>query len=247
MSYPCLELRDVTKAFGGLRVTQEVSLSVAQGERHLLLGPNGAGKTTLFNQIAGDLQPDSGDILLDGRSLRGLRTDQRVHLGIARTYQIITLFGEDTLAHNVVLALLGRSKRRWNPLKTVGANDPLWSHARAILHTVGIEHLADRPLAQTSYGERRRLEIAMALAQEPKLLLLDEPMAGLSREERHIIEEVIAAIPRSVTILMIEHDMDIALRFADRITVLDHGTKVSEGNRHTIASDPKVKEIYLGA
>lgn len=244
---PCLELRNVCKSFGGLRVTQDVSLKIEKGERHLMLGPNGAGKTTLFNQIAGDLSSDSGDILLDGQPIAELRTDQRVHLGIARTYQIITLFARNSLAHNVVLALLGKSPRRWNLFRMVARDDELWRRAREVLAMVGMEHMADRPLAETSYGERRRLEIAMALAQEPSLLLLDEPMAGLSSEERLMVEGVLGRISRDVTILMIEHDMDIALRFADRITVLHHGTKISGGDRNSVVNDPKVREVYLGA
>lgn len=246
MTAPCLELRDVTKSFGGLKVTQGVSLEVATGERHLLLGPNGAGKTTLFNQIAGDLRSDSGDIRFEGRSLIGLRPDQRVHLGLARTYQIISLFGRNTLAHNLALALLGTSRRKWNPFAVVSRGDPLWDTARGILAQVGLEHLAERPLGQTSYGEQRRLEIAMALAQQPRLLLLDEPMAGLSSNERLLVQDVILSIPRTVSVLLIEHDMDVALRLADRITVLHHGTKIAEGDRNTVVNDPKVREVYLG-
>lgn len=246
MTAACLELRDVTKSFGGLKVTQGVSLQVATGERHLLLGPNGAGKTTLFNLIGGDLRSDSGDIRFEGRSLIGLRPDQRVHLGLARTYQIISLFGRNTLTHNLALALLGTSRRKWNPFAVLWSGDSLWDEARAILSQVGLEHLADRPVGQTSYGEQRRLEIAIALAQRPRLLLLDEPMAGLSSDERRLVEEVIRSIPRTVSVLLIEHDMDIALRLADRITVLHHGIKISEGNRDTVVNDPKVREVYLG-
>jgi branched-chain amino acid transport system ATP-binding protein len=241
-----LAVNDLCKAFGGLRVTRNVTLSVEPGERRLIIGPNGAGKTTLFNQITGDLKPDSGSIHLFGRDITRVASRQRAHVGVARTYQIITLFPRDTLLRNVMLALLGLSPLRWNPFADLERQEALRERARAALARVGLAHLADRPLSQTSYGERRRVEIAMALAQEPKVLLLDEPFAGLSIDERRDVRQLLFSIPRDVTIVMIEHDMDVALEFADRITLLHFGEIIVEGTRAEVVEDPRTREVYLG-
>lgn len=241
-----LHVQELSKSFGGLRVTAAVDLAVEAGERRLIIGPNGAGKTTLFNLITGELRADSGRIMLFDRDLMGLPTRQRAHLGLARTYQIITLFPGETLARNVTLSLLGLSPLRWNPLVRLNAQRDLLEHAHATLGQVGLEHLADRKVAETSYGERRRVEIAMALAQQPRVLLLDEPFAGLSVEERRDVLALIGSIPREVTIVMIEHDMDVALEFAERITVLHFGRVVVEGARAEVVRDPRTREIYLG-
>jgi branched-chain amino acid transport system ATP-binding protein len=241
-----LELRDLNKAFGGLRVTVMVNLAVEPGERRLIIGPNGAGKTTLFNLVTGELRADSGRIMLFGRDLTGIAARRRTHLGLARTYQIITLFPGETLARNITLSLLGLSHLRWNPLVRLNGQRDLLDQAHEALVRVGLGHLADRPVAQTSYGERRRVEIAMALAQNPKVLLLDEPFAGLSVEERRDVLSMISNIPRDVTIVMIEHDMDVALEFAERITVLHFGQVIVEGTRAEVVQHPRTREIYLG-
>jgi branched-chain amino acid transport system ATP-binding protein len=241
-----LELFDLNKAFGGLHVTSAVTLAVEPGERRLIIGPNGAGKTTLFNLITGELRADSGRIMLFGRDLTGIATRRRAHLGLARTYQIITLFPGETLARNVTLSLLGLSHLRWNPFVRLDGQRALLDGARETLARVGLDHLADRPVSQTSYGERRRVEIAMALAQNPRVLLLDEPFAGLSVEERRDVLALIGGIPRDVTIVMIEHDMDVALEFAERITVLHFGQVIVEGTRAEVVEHPRTKEIYLG-
>jgi branched-chain amino acid transport system ATP-binding protein len=241
-----LELHDLNKAFGGLRVTSSVNLAVEPGERRLIIGPNGAGKTTLFNLITGELRADAGRITLFGRDLIGVAARRRAHLGLARTYQIITLFPGETLAGNVTLSLLGLSRLRWNPIVRLKSQRDLLASARETLARVGLDHLADRPVAQTSYGERRRVEIAMALAQSPKVLLLDEPFAGLSVEERRDVLTLIGNIPRDVTIVMIEHDMDVALEFAERITVLHFGQVIVEGTRAEVVQHPRTREIYLG-
>ena len=226
--------------------TWRLPSSRAKGEIVGIIGPNGAGKTTLFNLITGELAPDSGSILLFGRDITRAAARRRAHLGMARTYQIITLFGRDTILRNVILALLGRSRLRWNPLLELDAQRGLIDQARAALGRVGLDHIADRPLAQTSYGERRRVEIAMALAQDPKILLLDEPFAGLSIDERRDVRELLQGIPREVTIVMIEHDMDVALEFAERITLLHFGEVVVEGTRAQVVADPRTREVYLG-
>ncbi|HEU5320136.1 MAG TPA: ABC transporter ATP-binding protein [Methylomirabilota bacterium] len=241
-----LEVVGLRKSFGGLPAIDGVSLAVAEGERRLLLGPNGAGKTTLFNLITGELTPDAGTVRVFGRRTVGGRPERCAHLGVGRTYQIITLFGGDTLARNVVLALLGVSRRRWDPATPLARHADLWARARAVLGEVGLAGRADRRVQEVPYGEQRRLEIAMALAQGPRLLLLDEPFAGLSREERRDMQAVLAAIPRAVTVLMIEHDMDVALSLAERITVLHYGQVIVEGTRSDIVANPRVKEIYLG-
>ena len=241
-----LELRGLEKAFGGLRVTADVSLAVEPGERRLIIGPNGAGKTTLFNLITGELTADAGAIRLFEHDITRLPNRRRAHLGLGRTYQIITLFPGETLLRNITLSLLGLSPLRWNPLVRLDRQSALLAAARQTLSRVGLDHLAERPLAQTAYGERRRVEIAMALAQNPKVLLLDEPFAGLSSDERRDVQLLLAAIPREVTIVMIEHDMDVALDFAERITVLHFGKVEVEGTRSEVVAHPRTREIYLG-
>ena len=223
-----------------------MNLTVEPGERRLIIGPNGAGKTTLFNLITGEIAPDAGSVTLFDRDITRVPSRRRFHLGIARTYQIITLFPGETLLRNVVLALLGLSRRRWNPFVRLDRQTSLLGRARETLVRVGLEHLADRPLAQTSYGERRRVEVAMALAQNPKVLLLDEPFAGLSIDERRDVLRLVTTIPRDVTIVMIEHDMDVALDFAERISVLHFGEVVVEGTRGEVVAHPRTREIYLG-
>jgi branched-chain amino acid transport system ATP-binding protein len=242
-----LAVRSLTKSFGGLRVTGNVDLVVEPGERRLIIGPNGAGKTTLFNLITGEITPDGGTISLFGRNITRAACRKRAHLGLARTYQIITLFPRDTILRNVTLALLGLSRMRWNPLIPLDREHALIDRARSALARVGLEHIAERPLAQTSYGERRRVEIAMALAQNPKVLLLDEPFAGLSIDERRDVQKLLLAVPREVTVVMIEHNMDVALEFADRITLLHFGEVIVEGTRAEVVADPRTREVYLGA
>ncbi len=240
-----LQLEGLHKAFGGLPATQDVSMTIAAGERRLIIGPNGAGKTTLFNLITGDLRPDAGTVRLFGDDISRLRPHERAHRGLARTYQIITLFPQDSLVHNVVLALLGLSKARWNAFRPLSAREDLQQEARRVLRKVDLSHCAERPIFEVSYGERRRVEIAMALAQRPRLLLLDEPLAGLSCEERATVKALVAAIPREVTVVMIEHDMETALELAERVCLLHHGRIVVEGAREDVISHPKTREVYL--
>jgi branched-chain amino acid transport system ATP-binding protein len=242
-----LAVTGLAKSFGGLRVTDGVTLNVEPGERRLIIGPNGAGKTTLFNQITGEIAPDTGRVVLFGRDITRVACRRRAHLGMARTYQIITLFPQDTIIHNVTLALLGLSPLRWNPLAPLARRRDLAERGRAALARVGLDHIAGRPLAQTSYGERRRVEIAMALAQEPRVLLLDEPFAGLSIDERRDVQTLLMAIPREVTVVMIEHNMDVALDLADRITLLHFGKVIVEGTRAEVVADPRTREVYLGS
>jgi branched-chain amino acid transport system ATP-binding protein len=165
---------------------------------------------------------------------------------MARTYQIITLFPRDTIVRNIMLALLGLSRLRWNVLRDLGSQRALVDAAHAVLVRVGLDRIAERPLGETSYGERRRVEIAMALAQNPKLLLLDEPFAGLSVDERRDVQKLLLGIPRDVTVVMIEHNMDVALELADRITLLHFGEVIVEGTRAAVVADPRTREVYLG-
>src|SRR5262249_46043550 len=183
---------------------------------------------------------------LFGRDITRVPSRRRFHLGMARTYQIITLFPNDTLARNITLSLLGLSRLRWNPIARLARQQALLAQARETLARVGLDALAGRPLRETPYGERGRIEIAMALAQAPRLLLLDEPFAGLSVEERRDVLRLVSGIPRDVTIVMIEHDMDVALDFAERITVLHFGEVVVEGTRAEVVAHPRTREIYLG-
>jgi branched-chain amino acid transport system ATP-binding protein len=241
-----LQVDGLSKSFGGLRVTADVSLAVEPGERRLIIGPNGAGKTTLFNLITGEFAPDKGRIALFGRDITRTSCRRRAHLGMARTYQVITLFPRDSILRNIMLALLGLSPLRWNAFVDLGSQRGLVERAHAALKRVGLDHIAERPLAQTSYGERRRVEIAMALAQNPQVLLLDEPFAGLSVDERQDVQKLLRAIPREITMVMIEHNMDVALDLADRITLLYFGEVIVEGTRAEVVADPRTREVYLG-
>ena len=245
MSY-VLEVINLKKSFGGIAVTQDVCLQVAPGERRLIIGPNGAGKTTLFAQITGDLKPDSGSVNIFGKNVIGLPVHARAHMGMSRTYQIITLFAQDTLAHNVVLSLLGINPRKRNIFSPLRSNDEQYDQAIELLDSVGLKHQAGRKVSEISYGEQRRVEIALALAQKPELLLLDEPLAGLSQDERVMVSDLINHISKEVAIVMIEHDMEMALAFAEKIMVLQYGKVIVDGDRDAVVNDPKTQEVYLG-
>jgi branched-chain amino acid transport system ATP-binding protein len=241
-----LQIIDLNKAFGGLRVTQGVSLEIREGERRLIIGPNGAGKTTLFNQISGDMRPNSGQIKLFGTDVTTLAPYRRAHLGLSRTYQIITLFADDTLEHNVTLGMLGLLPSRWQMWRPLSFYRDLASEARRTLDTVGLLHLARHPVSEIAYGEKRRVELAMALAQKPRVLLLDEPLAGLSNSERATVKSLIASIPRQTTVIMIEHDMDTALDLAETVTLLNYGQVIVDGKRDAVIADERTREVYLG-
>jgi branched-chain amino acid transport system ATP-binding protein len=241
-----LEVIDLKKAFGGLVVTQNISLAIRPGERRLIIGPNGAGKTTLFNQISGDMRPNSGQIKLFGTDVTSFASYQRAHLGLSRTYQIITLFSGDTLEHNVTLGLLGLRPSRWQMWRPLSFYGDLATEARRTLDAVGLLHLADHPVSEIAYGEKRRVELAMALAQKPRVLLLDEPLAGLSDTERSTVKSLIAAIPSETAVIMIEHDMDTALDLAETVTLLNYGRVIVDGDRDIVIADERTREVYLG-
>jgi branched-chain amino acid transport system ATP-binding protein len=241
-----LEVINLKKAFGGLVVTQSISLAIRPGERRLIIGPNGAGKTTLFNQITGDLSPNSGQIKLFGTDVTHLAPYKRAHFGMSRTYQIITLFSGDTLEHNVTLGLLGLRPSRWQMWRPLSYHGDLATAARRTLDAVGLLHLAQHPVSDIAYGEKRRVELAMALAQKPRVLLLDEPLAGLSNTERSQVKSLIASIPRETTLIMIEHDMDTALDLAETVTLLNYGRVIVDGDRDAVIADERTREVYLG-
>ena len=241
-----LEIVNLRKAFGGLPVTQNVSLTIRPGERRLIIGPNGAGKTTLFNQITGDLRPNSGQVKLFGTDVTAFTPFKRAHHGLSRTYQIITLFNGDTLEHNVTLGLLGLRPSRWNMLRPLSFYGDLATEARRTLDRVGLLHLSEHPVSEIAYGEKRRVELAMALAQRPRVLLLDEPLAGLSNTERSTVKALIASIPRQTAVIMIEHDMDTALDLAETVTLLNYGKVIVDGQRDAVIADQRTREVYLG-
>jgi len=241
-----LEIINLNKAFGGLSVTQNISLVMRPGERRLIIGPNGAGKTTLFNQISGDMRPSSGQIKLFGTDVTQFPPYKRAHFGLSRTYQIITLFTGDTLEHNVTLGLLGLRPSRWQMWRPLSFYGDLATESRRVLDTVGLLHLAAHPVSDIAYGERRRVELAMALAQKPRVLLLDEPLAGLSDAERSQVKSLIGSISRETTVIMIEHDMDTALDLAETVTLLNYGRVIVDGERDAVIADERTREVYLG-
>jgi len=226
-----LEVQNISKNFGGIRVLQSVSFSVETGERRAIIGSNGAGKTTLFNIISGTKKPSFGKILYFGQNVTGLSAFRRSRLGIGRTFQINNLFFNLSLKSNISLALQ----------VTKSSLD-----IEGFLERWGFSEKADVKVGALSYGEQRQVEVLLALAQSPKLILLDEPTAGMSPVETKIITEMIAGLPKDISILIIEHDMEVVFSLADRITVLHLGQILCEGNKEKVKADPRVREIYLG-
>ncbi|MFN4154184.1 MAG: ABC transporter ATP-binding protein [Paracoccaceae bacterium] len=240
-----LVLTGVGRRFGALAAVSDVTLRIRKGERRAVLGPNGAGKTTLFNTICGDHPPTSGSILLFGQDISRLKPHQRARLGIGRTYQTSLLFTGLTVLENLYLAVRGAGRGRFSLLKA-GRGDADVARARALADRVRVAGLLDTPVDAISHGQRRQLEIGMALAGEPKLLMLDEPAAGLSAAERPELIALIRSLPRDLTLVLIEHDMDVALANADMVTVMKDGKVVVENTPDRIADDPVVQAIYLG-
>jgi len=246
MSAVVLETRGLVKRFGGLAATQDVSLQVETGARHALIGPNGAGKTTLVNLLTGVLAPSAGRILLDGHDITRVAPHRRVRRGLVRTFQINQLWGALTPLQSLALTVAaqqGRSARWWRPL---GHDAGVAEACERLLRQFRLEDVMDRPVAQLAYGKRRLLEIATALAAKPRVLLLDEPVAGVPQGERQEIFDTLGALPAEVSVLLIEHDMDLVFNFARRVSVLVNGALFAEGDVQAIARDPRVKAVYLG-
>ena len=241
-----VEVAEVVKEFGGLRAVDHVSLRVAAGERRVVIGPNGAGKTTLFHCITGTLPPTAGRVALFGRDVTRLPEHRRTSLGMARTFQISNVIPELTCLENLLLAAVGTDRRKWALHRPLTAFDDVRERARTGLEVVGLAHRAAETVRRLSYGERRQLELALALTSRPRVLFLDEPCAGLSPSERARISKLIAALPRDLTVLMIEHDMDVALGLADRVTVLHQGRVILEGAPGAVQTDPEVRDVYFG-
>jgi branched-chain amino acid transport system ATP-binding protein len=241
-----LEVAHLRKSFGSLLVTDDVSLSVAAGAREAVIGPNGAGKTTLFNLLSGELRPDAGTIRLDSREITRLSPDRRVMAGLARSFQRNNLFMDMTVAESLATAVAlrsGQSRVFWRSFARATA---LHERAAALAESVGLADRLGTLVRHLSYGSQRQLEIALALAAEPRLLLLDEPTAGMSPEETKAMQRLIAGLPRDLTLLLIEHDMDVVFDMAERITVLDYGKVLVQGPPAEIRRSPIVRQIYLG-
>lgn len=241
-----LEVRDLSKSFGGVQALDGVTFSVERGERRAVIGPNGAGKTTLFHAIAGTFLPSSGTIALFDREIARLPPHARARLGLARTFQITNLFPHLTLLENVLLAVQASDGGGFGLLRPMTARRHLFEKAERLLDEWGLAASARRLVMHLSYGDQRQVELILALAGSPRVLLLDEPMAGLAPAETAQVVAMIGRLPREITILMIEHDMDVAFEFADRITVLHQGRLIADGNGETIRNDSQVSEIYLG-
>ena len=246
MSVPALEVGELAKVFGGLAAVNNVSLAVAAGERRVLIGPNGEGKTTLFHCITGTLKPTAGRVSLFGRDVTRLAEHRRTALGMGRTFQITNVFGDLTLGENLALAIIGTDRRKWALHRPAETFAEVRRRTLDSLERVGLGGRAHLPAKLVSYGERRQLELALALNTDPRVLFLDEPCAGLAPAERQRISRMIAELPRDITLIMIEHDMDVALGLADRVTVLHQGQGILEGTPDEVRANAQVRDVYFG-
>ena len=241
-----LSLAGLSKEFGGLRAVDGVSLEVAPGERRAIIGPNGAGKTTLFSLISGETRPSRGRISLFGRDVTRFAPHRRAGLGLARTYQITNLFPRLTALENCLLAVQALTGAKFHLHRAIRRYPAFFERARAVLAAVGLGEQADEVVRNLSHGEQRQLEVALALAGSPRLLLLDEPTAGLSPAESHAMTALLKRLDPAMTVLVIEHDMDVAFALTDRITVLHYGKVVADGLSGEVKANALVQEIYLG-
>lgn len=243
---PLLSVRGLVKSFGGLMATNHLDFELQSGEIHGVIGPNGAGKTTFVSQLQGQLMPDAGSIVLDGRDVTFEPAHARARLGIARSFQITSLVPSFTVLANVMLAVQGRDGHSFRFWKRAWTDDRLSGPAHVALASVGLGHRAFTPVADLAHGECRQLELAMALAMKPRLLLLDEPMAGVGRQDGVAMTDMIARLRGVTTIVLIEHDMDAVFRLADRISVLVAGRVIRTGTPAEVRADPEVRAAYLG-
>ena len=246
MSAPALEARGLAKRFGALQATDNVSFSIQAGARQALIGPNGAGKTTLINLLTGVVEPSEGQVLLQDRNVTALSSSQRVRLGLSRTFQINQLFPHLTPAELLGLAISERNGSGADFWRVAGTRPAIIAEIENLLTRFGLEGEMDHPTRKLPYGKQRLLEIALALATRPRVLLLDEPAAGVPEEERQDILAALSALPADVAILLIEHDMDLVFTFATRISVLVAGRLLTEGEPEEIAKDERVRAVYLG-
>lgn len=245
-SAPCLVLENVSREFGGLRAVDGVNLVVKPGERRAVIGPNGAGKTTLFNVISGEFPPTSGRILLFGDDVSRERPHQRAARGLARTFQIIRLFPNLDVLENMLLACVALDPRKFTMHRSLQSCRPLMDRANALLEQFGLVRFRHELARHLSYGDQRKLEVALSVAGKPKLLLLDEPMAGLSAAEGETMRVLISGIDPAIAVLLIEHDMDIAFGFAENVTVLYQGRVLTDGHKDDVRANRSVQEVYLG-
>jgi branched-chain amino acid transport system ATP-binding protein len=243
---PVLRLEGVVRRFGGLVAVDGVSLSLGPRRRLAVIGPNGAGKTTLFRLIAGDMPPSEGRVHLFGRDVTRMPAHRRARLGLSRTFQVTNLFAGLSVLDNVRLAVQARTPGRWRFLVPIRRGDQVGAAAQEVLERVGIGARADHRVADLSHGEQRQLEVAMALATEPRLLLLDEPAAGLSAGERARLRDLLESLPRSLPLLLIEHDMRLALSLADEVLCLHNGRQIAHGPPGEVRDDATVQAVYLG-
>ena len=241
-----LEVRGLCKNFGALAVAQSIDLDLAPGARMGLIGPNGAGKTTLINLLTGMLAPDAGTIALNGEAIAGMKPEGRVQRGLVRTHQINTLLTEMNVRDNVAVAVAEREGIAWRMFRYGAQWHACLAESDERLREIGIDMVADRRVSELPYGQQRLLEIAIALALKPRVLLLDEPAAGVPAAESHIIHDVLERLPKDIAILIIEHDMDVVFRFAREITVLVQGKILTRGEPAAIAANPEVRAVYLG-
>jgi branched-chain amino acid transport system ATP-binding protein len=239
-------LEGASRHFGGLKAVDGVNLTVRPGERHALIGPNGAGKTTLFNLISGELPTTEGRVVLFGEDVTALPPHQRAARGIARTFQITKLFPNLTVLENMLLACEALDRRKLVMHRALDSYADVVQRAKAVLAEFGLAALERETARNLSYGDQRKLEVALSMAGRPKLLLLDEPMAGLSAGESTSMQAILTKLDRSIAVLLIEHDMDIAFAFAERVTVLHQGRVLTGGTKDDVAADPNVQQIYLG-
>jgi branched-chain amino acid transport system ATP-binding protein len=246
MDQNALEVEALTKTFGGIHAVDMVSMNVPAGQRRALIGPNGAGKTTLFNCIAGSLTATAGRISLFGEDVTNLAEHRRTSMGIGRTFQITNVFHKLSVVENVLLAVNGTRPRKWVMRRSLETFSEDLAEASELLELVGLGHRSAMSVQHLSYGERRQLEIALALASKPRVLLLDEPASGLSPGERQNMAETIKELPRDITVILIEHDMSVVLGLADQVAVLHYGRLIIEGTPDEVQADAEVREVYLG-
>ncbi len=246
MAETVLSIERLVKRFGGLTATNDLSIAVHKGELHAVIGPNGAGKTTLIAQLSGLLTPDSGRIVFNGQDVTALPAHRRSALGLARSFQVTSIFLNFTAEDNVALAVQAHSGHSFRFLRSARSEAALREPARKALERVGLSHRADVVAADLSHGEQRQLEIAMAIATNPTMLLLDEPMAGMGPEESTRMIDVLRGFKGTHSLLLIEHDMDAVFQLADRITVLVYGQAIATGTPDEIRQNPEVKRAYLG-